>query len=97
MAKCASRVLVIDASIARAAGDLSKHPTSRNCCEFLQAVLDLCHRMVLTPPIREEWNKHRSRFASKWRVSMMARKKIEFCEVAAHHSLEKRIMRCQAR
>ena len=52
-------------------------PRPSNCCEFLQAVLDVCHRMVLTAPIREEWNKHQSRFARTWRVSMMARKKIE--------------------
>ena len=43
-------------------------------------MLDLCHRMVLTDPIQEEWNKHQSRFARTWRVSMMARKKIEVVE-----------------
>jgi hypothetical protein len=51
VAKVRSRVLVIDASIARAAGDASQHPTAQNCCDFLQAVLDLCHRMALTEPI----------------------------------------------
>jgi len=63
VAKVRSRVLVIDASIARAAGDVSMHPTSRNCRDFLQAVLDTCHRMALTTPIKEEWNRHQSRFA----------------------------------
>ena len=95
MAKVPSRVLVIDASIARAAGDTSNHPTSRNCCEFLRAVLGVCHRIALTDSLREEWNKHRSRFARTWRVSMMARRKVELVEVAAHLSLKKRIMRAQ--
>jgi hypothetical protein len=95
VAKVPSRVLVIDASIARAAGDTSNHPTAWNCCDFLQAVLTICHRMVLTAPIREEWNKHQSRFARTLRVSMMARRKVDAVELAAHHSLEKRIARAE--
>jgi hypothetical protein len=93
VAKVRSHVLVIDASIARAAGDVSMHPTSRDCREFLQAVLKVCHRMAMTGPIQEEWNKHQSRFARGWRTSMVARKKIEFVEVAPHLTLEKRIER----
>src|SRR5437016_1351946 len=93
MAKVRSRVLVIDASIARAAGDVSMHPTSRNCREFLQAVLKLCHRMAMTEAIQAEWNKHQTRFARGWRTSMVARRKVEFIEVASHLSLEKRIER----
>jgi hypothetical protein len=91
VAKIRSRVLVIDASIARAAGDISMHPTSQSCREFLQAILELCHRMAMTAPIQEEWNKHQSRFARQWRKSMMARKKLEMIEIPSHHSLEKRI------
>jgi hypothetical protein len=93
VAKVRSRLLVIDASIARSSGDTSQHPTAQLCCEFLQAVLTLCHRMALTPPIREEWNKHQSRFASRWRTSMMARKKIEIVKVASEHSLANRLTR----
>jgi hypothetical protein len=91
VAKVRSRVLVIDASIAHAAGDVSMHPTSRSCREFLQAVLDLCHRMAMTAPIQEEWNRHQSCFARQWRKSMMARKKVEMVAVPSHFSLEKRI------
>jgi hypothetical protein len=90
VAKVSSRVLVIDASIARAAGDVSMHPTSRSCREFLQDVLNLCHSMAMTAPIQEEWNTHQSRFARQWRKSMMARKKVETVEVPSHLSLEKR-------
>ena len=91
MAKVHSHSLVIDASIARAAGEFSEHPTSRNCREFLQAVLDLGHRMAMTAPIQLEWNKHQSRFARRWRTSMMARKKLEIVKVPSDRSLEKRI------
>jgi hypothetical protein len=96
VAKVRSRVLVIDASIARAAGETSMHPTSRNCREFLQAVLNLCHRMAMTEAIQAEWNQHQSRFARGWRTSMVARRKVEFIEFAAHRSLQKRIERAVA-
>ena len=82
MAKVRSRVLVIDASIARAAGEVSMHPTSRDCREFLQAVLRLAHRMAMTARIQEEWNKHQSNFARRWRTAMVARRRIDFVEVA---------------
>jgi hypothetical protein len=93
VAKVRSRVLVIDASIARATGDVSMHPTSRDCREFLQSVLKLCHRMAMTDSIKEEWNKHQSRFARGWRTSMVARKKVEVVVVAPHLTLERRIER----
>ena len=96
MAKVRSRVLVIDASIAMAAGEVSMHPTSRNCREFLQSVLEVCHRMAMTDPIREEWKKHQSGFARRWLTAMMARRKVVFVEIPAHHSLEKRIARAES-
>lgn len=71
-----SKRLVIDASIARAAGE-TEHPTSKRCRDFLRAVLRICHRLVLTPEIQEEWRRHQSDFTRKWRVQMYARKKID--------------------
>jgi hypothetical protein len=93
VAKVRSRVLVIDASLAPAAGEASMHPTSRHCREFLQAVLDLCHHMAITPDIQDEWNRHQSGFARRWRISMMARKKIESVDVSLHVALRQRIER----
>jgi hypothetical protein len=71
----ASAALVIDASIARAAGE-TEHPVSSACRSFLQEVLEICHRVVMTREISEEWKKHRSNFAYRWRASMTARKKV---------------------
>jgi len=71
-----SRRLVIDASVARSSGgEDAVFPTSKNCRDFLKAVLEICHHVVLTPEIREEWHKHKSNFARRWLVSMFARKK----------------------
>ena len=77
MAKVNSRRLVIDASVVRAAGpEGATFPTSKNCRDFLKAVLKICHQVVMTPDIGEEWKKHLSRFSRKWRVSMEAKKKV---------------------
>ena len=77
MSKKDSKVLVIDASIARSAGPPhSIHPTSSNCRNFLENVLLICHQIAMTPEIREEWNNHQSRFAREWRARMVAKKKL---------------------
>jgi hypothetical protein len=72
-----SRRLVIDASVARSAGgEDAAYPLSKQCRDFLKKTLAVCHRVVLTPPVRAEWKKHESRFAREWRTAMMARKKL---------------------
>jgi hypothetical protein len=89
MAKKASRRLVIDTSVARAAGtEESTHPTGRNCREFLKAVLRVCHRLVMTGDLAEEWAKHQSSFTRKWRVQMFARKKQVSLETPPDASLD---------
>jgi len=72
-----SRELVIDASVAKASGGKeATHPTAGAARDFLLAVLTICHKAVMTPEIRDEWDKHQSNFARRWRRSMVARKKI---------------------
>ena len=51
------RLLVIDASVARAAGGAeATAQVSRECRDFLSTVLTVCHQIVMTPEISEEWN-----------------------------------------
>lgn len=77
MSRKVSKRLVIDASVARAAGSIgATAPLSRYCRSILQAILTVCHRVVFTTEITREWNTHQSRFARQWRVAMTARKKI---------------------
>jgi hypothetical protein len=53
--------LVIDASVARSSGDQgATYPTSVNCRDFLLAVLNICHQLVMTQDIKAEWDKHQS-------------------------------------
>lgn len=72
-----SKRLVVDASVARAAGgETAVFPLSKRCRDLLKTMLAVCHRAVLTRPVREEWKKHESTFARQWRTAMMARKKL---------------------
>lgn len=77
------RRLVIDASVIRAAGgEDAVFPTATKCRDFLKGVLDICHQVVFTQAVAEEWKRHQSRFARQWRISMEARKKIRRITVA---------------
>jgi len=64
-----SRRLVIDASVARSAGE-TEDPVSKRCREFLLAALTICHKLVVTRELEKEWNKHQSGFFISWRVAM---------------------------
>jgi hypothetical protein len=69
--------LVIDASVARAAGGKDAvHEAARACRDALLGVLRYCHQIVATDDILSEWRRHRSRFSSTWLVSMYARKRV---------------------
>jgi hypothetical protein len=74
-----SRLLVVDACVARSAGG-TEHPQSSCCRDALLAILTICHRVVMTEAVQEQWNDHRSRFARKWLTSMWAKKKVHRCE-----------------
>lgn len=79
MADKVSKLLVIDASVARSAGgENATASTSKLCRDFLLAVLNICHRLVMTPEIQKEWHKHQSKFALKWQRAMKAKKKLEY-------------------
>lgn len=49
--------------------------------------------MALTPAIREEWRRHQSKFARRWRLAMYAKKKIVFLQGGEDPGLEARILR----
>jgi len=72
-----SKRLVIDASVARSTGKATTpHPTGQRCRTFLYAVFDCGHLLVMTPDIRDEWNKHQSGDASQWRRMMVAKRRL---------------------
>jgi hypothetical protein len=69
--------LVLDASIAHAAGTLeSRDLIGLRCHEFLVAVRGICHRMAWNEAIKAEWDRHKSRFAAAWLVTMLNLRKL---------------------
>lgn len=70
--------IVIDASIARAAGDASMHPVSKNCREILQAIDNGKIIIITANELTEEWKKHQSRYFKTWLVSMVAKRRFEY-------------------
>ena len=92
MKKKLSRDLVIDASVARASGGvMATHPTAAVTRDFLQAVLTICHKAVMTSAVRDEWDKHQSNYARKWRSSMVARKKLKLLIVEKREDLRQQV------
>lgn len=87
-----SKRLVIDASVGRAAGGPgATAPLSVCCRDFLQAVLELCHRAVMPKALLDEWKAHRSMFASTWLKAMFARKKVLLESISSGGELGERI------
>ena len=89
MIKKVSKLLIIDASVARSSGGKdAKNPDSKYCRDFLMGVLEICHKIVMTPEIRDEWNKHKSDFARQWQINMMSKKKIHILkDISPDHDL----------
>ncbi|AZG84293.1 hypothetical protein N032_00580 [Pseudomonas syringae pv. pisi str. PP1] len=72
-----SFAFVIDADIARSSG-LTEHPVSSGSRKLLEAVAAGGHKAAMCPTLRKEWREHRSKFATRWMASMVAKKRIIF-------------------
>ena len=85
--------LVVDASVAKAAGgEDATASVSINCTEFLETFRDECtHHIVMTSEISEEWNKRPSNFAATWLKSMIARKRFNYVKPAVNKALNDKI------
>lgn len=77
-----SRLLAIDASVLRSAGDKAGH--SAHSTRVLALILSMGHRAAICSEIQQEWNKHQSRVSLKWRSAMNARKKLVKIDISVH-------------
>lgn len=84
-----SKLLVIDASIV----GQNEYPASKQCRDLLNSVLEICHKIIITPDISEEWKAHELRFIKRWRRQMDARKKIIVRNPVSKDQLKKKIKR----
>jgi hypothetical protein len=89
-----SKRLVIDASIAQASGGKDAvHPTSKNCRDFLNNALEICHRFVFNKEILTEWKNHESDFAKEWRAEIVSKGKDILLNSGGHEKLKNKIIR----
>ena len=73
----AAKRLVVDASELRAASpEESTHPIGSRCRDMLEVILQEGHGAAVTDDIMDEWNRHDSRSARRWRLRMSARRRI---------------------
>lgn len=74
-----AKQFVVDASVARAAGDkTAENPLAKDCFELFETIRsdEYDYAVVMTLEIRAEWEKHQSRYAFRWIANMKARKKL---------------------
>ena len=84
------RRLVIDADVARSAGE-TEHAVSSACRQFLDAVTKFRHRVVMAPEIQEEWREHASRYTHRWLGRMYARRLVDRPAVGRDDRLRLRV------
>lgn len=70
--------LVLDACIARSAGDYAEAPKSKYCREFIDEFVKSRHKLIMTEELLEEWKKHESKFSRKMRVMLITKQRILF-------------------
>jgi hypothetical protein len=96
-----SKRLIIDASIAGAAG--KERPadavyaettvlTPKNCRDVLNAVRRFGFRMTMTPEIVQEWDDHQGSFALAWLVAMRTADRIEIRDSCHNEDLRNRVI-----
>ena len=90
MADRISKLLVVDSSVVHAAGT-NEDADSSTTRQFLNWALEICHRVVMTGEIREEWGRHQSKFSRRWRVAMYARKKVVEVQVTIDEHFRERV------
>lgn len=86
--------IVVDASVARAAGT-TNFPTSRHCRDFLYGLRDTekcC--CVFTPELKGEWKKHASLLSVKWHASMYSRRRVIDLAAAKNDQLREQLNHC---
>ena len=88
-----SKRLVVNASVARAAGGVEATASvSISCTEFLETFRDECpHHVVMTPELSEEWDENQSKFAATWLRSMIARKRFDYEDPPVNQALRDEI------
>lgn len=87
-----SRRLVIDASVARAAGEESEDGTVSGLCHDFLSMAEEHHTLVLTRAIWDEWKKHQSGFSRRWLRRMHGARKVFDSDIEPDSPLRQAIL-----
>jgi hypothetical protein len=91
----ARKRLVVDASVARSAGEPPVWDfVSAQCRAVLETILAVRHQIAFSAEGLDEWNRHRSRFARRWQVQMTSRKLVVFLGDIRDEALRGRLEPC---
>ncbi len=88
-----STALVIDASVLRSTGE-TEHPVSSACRAFLERVPEAGLGVVSTPELRDERDRHASRYASRWFSRMVATKRMIYISDPTDPTLRAHLGEC---
>ncbi len=95
MSQKESKTLIIDASVARAAGTLPIGPdtpeTKKRCRDFLKNVYEICHKIGWTEAIKNEWKKHETESSLLWLTNMQDRGKLKVITSRKNKAFRKKV------
>lgn len=94
-----SKILVIDANIAQAAGTIPKNEVENNpnkrgssaCREVLDEIFEVGHSILLSPALNTEWDDHKSGYTARWLVAMTKRGRVQRRDVPENQQLREQI------
>jgi hypothetical protein len=91
----AKKRIVVDASVARSAGQLPVPGfVSAQSRAVLEAILTARHKVAFSAEGLAEWRKHQSRFARRWRVQMFSRRLVLLLRDTQDEDLRGRLQPC---
>lgn len=85
--------VVIDTSIAQAAGEKSESENAQSyrCRMTLMAIRDSKLHVDMSPDLLQEWKSHRSNLTSTWLTSMHGRKRVDWLVINDNCNLSGRV------
>jgi len=81
-------LIVVDADIMRAAG-LSEKPTATHARMILESIQHRGHSIVIAKPLNDEYKRHQSQFAERWKSQMVSNKRVKFTQYEDNPALRK--------
>jgi len=87
--------LVIDANVAQACSERSLVSDNHQIAASIGALIAVRHHPALlvafSPPLRDEWNRHKSGWSHKWLYAMTSERRVRDCDPPIRDHLRRRV------